>query len=173
MQTQLRISDTLCGVVSLLFADLLAACGLSAFDSNVLSNACCRPCLPCFHVSPQRILKVDYHIPSHIKLSPEGHDLLKKVLVADPTQRINIQQVGQAGGISGWAPWARSDLLLSFPFSARMLSPVCVIGVVAMVRTCLSITTPFLTLLVLACACMVPCFRSMTTPGTARTCLLV
>jgi hypothetical protein len=41
----------------------------------------------------QRILKVDYHIPSHIKLSPEGHDLLKKVLVADPGSRINIQQV--------------------------------------------------------------------------------
>lgn len=41
----------------------------------------------------QRILKVDYHIPSHIKLSPEGHDLLKRVLVADPSQRINIQQV--------------------------------------------------------------------------------
>jgi hypothetical protein len=41
----------------------------------------------------QRILKVDYHIPSHIKLSPEGHDLLKKVLVADPAQRVNIQQV--------------------------------------------------------------------------------
>lgn len=41
----------------------------------------------------QRILKVDYHIPSHIKLSPEGHDLLKKVLVADPANRINIQQV--------------------------------------------------------------------------------
>lgn len=41
----------------------------------------------------QRILKVDYHIPSHIKLSPEGHDLLRKVLVADPGSRINIQQV--------------------------------------------------------------------------------
>jgi hypothetical protein len=41
----------------------------------------------------QRILKVDYHIPSHIKLSPEGHDLLKKVLVADPANRINVQQV--------------------------------------------------------------------------------
>jgi hypothetical protein len=44
----------------------------------------------------QRILKVDYHIPSHIKLSPEGHDLLKKVLVADPAQRVNIQQVGSS-----------------------------------------------------------------------------
>jgi len=41
----------------------------------------------------QRILKVDYQIPSHIKLSPEGHDLLKRVLVADPSQRINVQQV--------------------------------------------------------------------------------
>lgn len=41
----------------------------------------------------QRILKVDYHIPSHIKLSPEGHDLLRRVLVADPAQRINVQQI--------------------------------------------------------------------------------
>jgi serine/threonine protein kinase len=41
----------------------------------------------------QRILKVDYHIPSHIKLSPEGHDLLRRVLVADPTQRINVAQI--------------------------------------------------------------------------------
>lgn len=41
----------------------------------------------------QRILKVDYHIPGHIKLSPEGHDLLKQVLVADPAKRINIQQI--------------------------------------------------------------------------------
>jgi hypothetical protein len=48
----------------------------------------------------QRILKVDYHIPSHIKLSPEGHDLLKKVLVADPGSRINVQQVRM--GLSCW-----------------------------------------------------------------------
>jgi hypothetical protein len=41
----------------------------------------------------QRILKVDYHIPSHIKLSPEGHDLLRRVLVADPAQRINVAQI--------------------------------------------------------------------------------
>jgi hypothetical protein len=39
----------------------------------------------------QRILKVDYQIPGHIKLSPEGHDLLKRVLVTDPAQRITVQ----------------------------------------------------------------------------------
>jgi serine/threonine protein kinase len=49
--------------------------------------------LPSCVARVQRILKVDYHIPSHIKLSPEGHDLLKRVLVADPTQRINVAQI--------------------------------------------------------------------------------
>lgn len=59
-------------------------------------RVCCVRAPGVLPLCPQRILKVDYHIPSHIKLSPEGHDLLKRVLVADPATRINIQQVCKA-----------------------------------------------------------------------------
>lgn len=72
-------------------AVVVAACLGSAFVVVVSVTRWCVWLL--LLVVLQRILKVDYHIPSHIKLSPEGHDLLKKVLVADPANRINIQQV--------------------------------------------------------------------------------
>lgn len=41
----------------------------------------------------QRILHVDYHIPSHVRLSDDCKDLLKKVLVADPAKRLTIDGI--------------------------------------------------------------------------------
>eukprot|EP00877_Chromochloris_zofingiensis_P012447 jgi/Chrzof1/7456/Cz02g24200.t1 len=41
----------------------------------------------------QRILHVDYHVPSHIRLSEECRDLLKRVLVADPAKRITVDAI--------------------------------------------------------------------------------
>jgi hypothetical protein len=42
---------------------------------------------------PQRILHVDYAIPSHVKVSEECRDLLHRILVADPTKRITIDGI--------------------------------------------------------------------------------
>eukprot|EP00878_Enallax_costatus_P005495 GHUV01005767.1.p1 GENE.GHUV01005767.1~~GHUV01005767.1.p1 ORF type:complete len:235 (+),score=27.94 GHUV01005767.1:264-968(+) len=39
----------------------------------------------------QRILVADYKIPGHIKISPDGQDLLSRMFVADPEKRITIQ----------------------------------------------------------------------------------
>ena len=41
----------------------------------------------------QRILHVDYAVPSHIRLSDDCKDLLKKVLVADPAKRITVEGI--------------------------------------------------------------------------------
>jgi serine/threonine-protein kinase SRK2 len=38
----------------------------------------------------QRILKVEYEFPSHVKLSPELRDFMSQMLVADPAKRITI-----------------------------------------------------------------------------------
>ncbi|GAX81597.1 hypothetical protein CEUSTIGMA_g9025.t1 [Chlamydomonas eustigma] len=41
----------------------------------------------------QRILHVDYKIPSSIKVSDDCKDLMSRILVADPTKRLNIQDI--------------------------------------------------------------------------------
>lgn len=41
----------------------------------------------------QRILHVDYTVPPHVKLSEDCRNLLKTILVADPTKRITIDQI--------------------------------------------------------------------------------
>jgi serine/threonine-protein kinase SRK2 len=41
----------------------------------------------------QRILHVDYAVPSHIRVSDDCKDLLKKVLVADPAKRITVEGI--------------------------------------------------------------------------------
>jgi len=41
----------------------------------------------------QRILHVDYHIPSHIRLSEECRDLLRRVLVAEPAKRMTVEDI--------------------------------------------------------------------------------
>lgn len=51
----------------------------------------------------QRILNVEYSLPSRVNVSPECRDLLSKLLVADPRARIPL------GGI--WQhPWFQKDL---------------------------------------------------------------
>ena len=40
----------------------------------------------------QRILKLEYELPPRIAVSPEAHSLLAAMLVAQPEQRISIQQ---------------------------------------------------------------------------------
>lgn len=51
----------------------------------------------------QRILKVDYTIPSYVKISDECRDILSKILVAEPERRISVQ------GIKSH-PWFLKDL---------------------------------------------------------------
>ena len=51
----------------------------------------------------QRILKVDYEIPSHVKASKECRDILNRLLVAEPSQRITIPQIQRH-------PWYLKDL---------------------------------------------------------------
>jgi serine/threonine-protein kinase SRK2 len=45
------------------------------------------------HVMLQRILKLEYELPPRIAVSPEAHSLLAAMLVAQPEQRISIQQM--------------------------------------------------------------------------------
>lgn len=51
----------------------------------------------------QRILKVDYEIPSHVKASKECRDMLSRLLVSDPKSRITIAQIQKH-------PWYLKDL---------------------------------------------------------------
>ena len=43
----------------------------------------------------QRILNVEYGFPPHTRTSPECRDLLRRILVADPTKRMGIPQIMQ------------------------------------------------------------------------------
>eukprot|EP00873_Tetraselmis_striata_P024682 jgi/Tetstr1/444946/TSEL_032764.t1 len=56
-----------------------------------------------FRKAIQRIMSVTYSIPSSLRLSEECVDLLQRIFVADPTQRINV-----AGVIDH--PWFAKDL---------------------------------------------------------------
>jgi serine/threonine-protein kinase SRK2 len=56
-----------------------------------------------FRKAIQRIMSVTYTIPSNLKLSPECVDLMKRIFVADPTQRIDV-----AGVIAH--PWFQQNL---------------------------------------------------------------
>jgi serine/threonine-protein kinase SRK2 len=49
--------------------------------------------LPC--PAPQRILQVQYKIPSQLRISPECVDLLSRIFVANPQQRINLEGIKQ------------------------------------------------------------------------------
>lgn len=40
-----------------------------------------------------RIMRVDYRIPKYPKISPECRDLLQLILVADPDERLTIEQI--------------------------------------------------------------------------------
>ncbi|KAL6778758.1 SNRK2B [Auxenochlorella protothecoides x Auxenochlorella symbiontica] len=51
----------------------------------------------------QRILRVEYDWPPHIKLSPECRDIMARILVADPQKRISIQELQDH-------PWYMKDL---------------------------------------------------------------
>ena len=51
----------------------------------------------------QRILKVEYVLPSHVVVTPECQDLLSKILAADPEQRITLSEVQKH-------PWFTKEL---------------------------------------------------------------
>ena len=55
------------------------------------------------HVVMQRILKVEYALPSHVVVTPECQDLLSKILAADPAQRITLSEVQKH-------PWFTKEL---------------------------------------------------------------
>ena len=50
----------------------------------------------------ERILKVDYRIPRSPKISEECKDLIRRILVADPSQRLSIKQI-QVGKLAAAA----------------------------------------------------------------------
>lgn len=54
-------------------------------------------------VSLQRILKVEYEFPAHVKVSKECRDLLSNILVPDPASRITIPEIQRH-------PWYLKDL---------------------------------------------------------------
>ena len=63
----------------------------------------------------QRILHVEYKVPSSIKLSEDCKSLLSRILVADPTKRITIDGIFHhpwcvAGLRGGDVDWSRSVL---------------------------------------------------------------
>jgi hypothetical protein len=70
--------------------------------------ACCsfdpRACL-----KAQRILKLEYELPPRIAVSPEAHSLLAAMLVAQPEQRISIQQAG----CSAWQDATQAPYVLA------------------------------------------------------------
>ena len=51
----------------------------------------------------QRILKVEYEFPAHVKVSKECRDLLSHILVPDPANRITIPEIQRH-------PWYCKDL---------------------------------------------------------------
>ncbi|EIE22391.1 sulfur stress regulator [Coccomyxa subellipsoidea C-169] len=51
----------------------------------------------------QRILKVEYEFPAHVKVSKECRDLLSNILVPDPASRITIPEIQRH-------PWYLKDL---------------------------------------------------------------
>ena len=51
----------------------------------------------------QRILKVEYALPSHAVVTPECQDLLSKILAGDPAQRITLGEVQKH-------PWYTQEL---------------------------------------------------------------
>lgn len=51
----------------------------------------------------QRILKVEYALPSHAVVTPECQDLLSKILACDPAQRITLAEVQRH-------PWFTKEL---------------------------------------------------------------
>lgn len=51
----------------------------------------------------QRILKVEYQFPPHVRASSDLRDLLSKILVPDPSKRITIAEIQQH-------PWYLKDL---------------------------------------------------------------
>ena len=46
---------------------------------------------------------MEYSFPAHVSLSPEGRDLLARILVADPRKRITMDGIWQH-------PWFQRDL---------------------------------------------------------------
>ena len=51
----------------------------------------------------QRILKVEYEFPPHVKASRECRDLLNRILVPDPGRRVTLQDIQRH-------QWYRKDL---------------------------------------------------------------
>jgi serine/threonine-protein kinase SRK2 len=51
----------------------------------------------------QRILKVDYEFPEHVRPSPECEDLLSKILVLEPTKRATLKGIQEH-------PWYQKNL---------------------------------------------------------------
>lgn len=70
-------------------------------------------------VTPQRILKLEYELPPRKAVSPEAHSLLAAMLVAQPEQRISIQQAslrclagGDTSTLGSGAPRSDSHVML-------------------------------------------------------------
>jgi serine/threonine-protein kinase SRK2 len=51
----------------------------------------------------QRILRVEYEFPPHVRVSRDCRDLLKQILVPDPAKRFTVEDIQQH-------PWYLKDL---------------------------------------------------------------
>ena len=51
----------------------------------------------------QRILRVDYEFPPHVKASKDCQDMLARILVRDPAERLTVLQIQDDA-------WYRKDL---------------------------------------------------------------
>ena len=109
-----------------------------------------RRCLTCMHAcflqchshhvcTVQRILNVEYGFPPHIRTSNDCKDLMKRILVADPSKRISIPQIMQH-------PWSASPacLLAILTFACMLRACSCMLAHACLLSACLLLHTSFL-----------------------------
>lgn len=64
----------------------------------------------------QRTLNVEFSVPQQLNISPEGRDLLRRILVRNPIERLTLQQVMQHSWFCSNLPAGVADM------NARILS---------------------------------------------------
>lgn len=80
----------------------------------------------CFY-DLQRILAVKYSIPPALKISPECQDLLSRIFVANPAERITLTQIKQH-------PWFLKNLPIELAVSAHRV--IQLLGSVSLRSSC-------------------------------------
>lgn len=97
-----------CGVI--LYIMLTAAYPFSRPEDQRLSPSAR------LHAMMQRTLNVEFSVPQQLNISPEGRDLLRRILVRNPIERLTLQQVMQHSWFCSNLPAGVADM------NARILS---------------------------------------------------